>query len=71
MPSATITIHWDGGAQTFDRDLLATAILLHLDIPDDTRAVVDLLVTEYGLSKVDAIYYISGAKVALRKGIEP
>jgi hypothetical protein len=69
--ASTITIPWDRGSQTFERDMLATAILLDMDRPTDPRGVVDQLVSEYGLSRTDAMYYLAGARVCVRDGIEP
>jgi hypothetical protein len=76
MRSATITIPWDDGTQTLDRDLLQTAVLLTLDTSDDLTvkkgtSVAVQLHTAHGISWADAIGYAVAAGICIREGIEP
>ncbi len=72
----TITIPWDRGTMTFNRDRLQTAYLLTLELElEEARAVapsvVDQLRDQYRISHAEAIELAAAAKVCIRKGIEP
>ncbi len=69
----TITIPWDRGTMTFNRDRLQTAYLLTLEA-DDRRApgtIVPALIEQCRISHAEAIELAAAAKVCIRKGIEP
>jgi len=76
LRSATIAIPWDGGTQTFDRDLLETAVLVTLDTPDDLTvkkgtSVAMQLHASHAISWGVAIVYAVAAGICIREGIEP
>lgn len=72
--SDTVTIPWDAGTMTFNRDRLQTAILLTLDLEAEdshSPSVVRALEEQCRIGTVEAIGLAAAAKVCIRKGIEP
>jgi hypothetical protein len=69
--TGTIRIPFGMGEQTFSRDSLATAILLHLDAPGDPMAVRRALINDYDMSPSTANYLAVGARICVERGIEP
>ena len=74
----TISLPFDSGSRTFDRDRLATAVLVYLDVlGDDKRPLIHHSKTaalrlrdDHGFG-TDAITYAIGARIAIENGIEP
>lgn len=75
---STITLPFDAGSQTYDRDKLTTAYLVLLDVLDtrekaslsDAHAVAARLRHDHGFT-TDAITYAVGARICSERGIEP
>ncbi len=67
----TITIPFDTGSETFDRDQLATAALLWLEHDGDRQAVRAALVDDHGINPANAIYLTVAARICVEHGIEP
>lgn len=74
----TIELPFDGHRKTYDRDKLATAMLVYLDVlgadqhptPDHTRQVAVRLRPDQGFA-TDATTYAVGARIAIENNIEP
>lgn len=75
----TITLPFDNRTQTYDRDKLATALLVRMDVIDDDPAAGSLLATrntalalrnEHGFA-TDAITYAIGARICHENNIDP
>lgn len=76
--TTTITLLHDKGTMTYDRDRLATAILVYLEVmgddpaptPKHTGAVRDVLRNDLGFA-TDSITYAVGARIAVQNNINP
>lgn len=67
--SVTITIPWDGGTMTFNRDRLETAILHTYDLEAqwaDSPSVVRTLRDTYRIDHSEAIALAAAARVTTR-----
>lgn len=67
----TIAIEVSGAGRVFNRDRLATAILLRYEHPQDARAVVNTLETDYGVEHHEAMRLTIAAQKCIDLGIEP
>lgn len=79
MKTASIDLPFDGGHRAYDRDRLATAVLVYMDTMTDdpgqptiqhTKAVSQILRNEHSFA-TDSITYAVGARICLENGIEP
>lgn len=69
--SNPMTLEVAGAERLFNRDQLATAILLRLDNPDNARAVVDALEADHGAEHYEAMRLVMAAQKCIDLGIEP
>ncbi|MFJ1539246.1 hypothetical protein ACIODS_11955 [Micromonospora chalcea] len=69
--AGTITIPFDQGAITVNRDHLATALLLRMEYGGNQRAIRDALVNDHGVPAGEAIYLTVAARICAERGIEP
>ncbi len=60
-----------GSPRVFNRDRLRTAYLLRLDHPTDARAVMNRLMSEFGIERQEALRLTLGAAACVNNGIEP
>lgn len=67
----TISIPFDAGTQTFDRDQLTTAILLRMEHNGDQKAVRTALIEQHGVNPTTATYLTVAARICAERGIEP
>jgi hypothetical protein len=81
LKTASIDLPFDGRQKSYDRDKLATAILVYLDVrsasdaaPEpgiaDTKATAMRLRDSHGFD-TDSITYAVGARIAVENGIDP
>jgi hypothetical protein len=81
LKTATIDLPFDGRQKSYDRDKLATAILVYLDVRgaadaapepniEDTKATALRLRNSHGFN-TDSITYAVGARIAVENSIEP
>lgn len=76
--SDTINIPFDGRTKTYDRDQLATALLVFLDQASDgdnrlvrVSATANILHGEHAMTRADAIACAVGARICDELGIDP
>lgn len=76
---ASIDLPFDNRRKTYDRDKLATAVLVYLDVMGDaadtptihaTKAAALVLRDEHGFD-TDSITYAVGARICVERGTEP
>lgn len=70
-----IALPFDGRYMAFNRDKLATAVLVMMDVSSDytegLKQGAERLNHEFGFDRNDALLYPVGALICMDRGIEP